>query len=231
MKQTFLARKHFDERSEVHDPCDLACIYLACLDFLGQVLYLLLRGFSSVRVCSCDVYETVVIDIDPGLAFGTGNHPTTAVALSFLEKTIKSGDVVLDCGCGTGILAVAAGKLGAKSTYAVDIDHEAILATIKNIRINRLFGKIEVFLGDVTKRPLRHLAPFDVIIANIVADVIIPLLPHVGPLLKKGGKLICGGIISDRLKDVEDALLANKFVVKEMRTEGDWVTVLAERNN
>ncbi len=175
--------------------------------------------------------EDIVIDIDPGLAFGTGNHPTTAGVLSLLEKTVKSGDVVLDCGCGTGILAVAAAKLGARSTYAADIDHDAILATVKNIRINHLFGKVEVFLRDVTKRPLWHLAPFDLVIANIVADVIIPLLPSVAPLLKKDAKLICGGIISDRFEEVENALTAYGFHIEKILREGDWVTLLAERND
>ena len=125
----------------------------------------------------------------------------------------------------------AAAKLGAVSTYAVDIDHDAILATVKNIRINQLFGKVEVFFRDVTKRPLWHLAPFDLVIANIVADVIIPLLSSVAPMLKTGAKMICGGIISDRFEEVENALTAYGFRIEKILREGDWVTLLAERND
>lgn len=171
----------------------------------------------------------IVIELDPGLAFGTGSHPTTNGALRLLENTVKEGMNVLDCGCGSGILAVAAAFLGAKKVYAVDIDHEAILSAVSNIRMNGLMDKIEVFCADVTKRSFRHLAPFDIVVANIVAEVIIPMLPYVAPLMDPGAVLIVGGIISHRKDDVFAALGEHGYAVKEVLTEGDWITLAAEK--
>lgn len=171
--------------------------------------------------------DDLVIELDPGLAFGTGSHPTTNGALRLLEKHVRPGSKVIDCGCGSGILAVAAGLLGAKKVFAVDIDHEAILATVKNARINRLLTMIEVFHADVTKKYFHYLAPFGVVVANIVADVIIPMLPHISPLTEENGVLIAGGIISHRKEEVYEALTQNGFVVNEVLTDGDWITVAA----
>lgn len=171
----------------------------------------------------------VVLELDPGLAFGTGSHPTTNGALRLIETCLKSGDRVIDCGCGSGILAVAAGKLGADKVFAVDIDHEAVLSAVKNIRINGLFDKIEVFCADVTEKSFDRLAPFDMIVANIVADVIIPMLPRAASIGKKGSVLIAGGIISHRRDDVFAALEKNGFEVKMVLEDGEWVTLAAER--
>lgn len=173
--------------------------------------------------------DDVVIELDPGLAFGTGSHPTTNGALRLLEKHIKPGMKVIDCGSGSGILAVAAGLLGAERVYAVDIDHDAVLASVHNIRLNGLFGTIEVFCDDVTKKDFSRLAPFDIVVANIVADVIIPMLPSAAKLTEKGGVLIAGGIIAHRRDEVFAALRENGFVIKEILTEGEWVTLSAER--
>lgn len=168
-----------------------------------------------------------VIELDPGLAFGTGSHPTTSGALRLLEKYVSPGMKVIDCGCGSGILAVAAGLLGAEKVYAVDIDHEAILATVKNARINHLLTKIEVCYADVTKKRFNHLAPFQIIVANIVADVIVPMLPYVSPLAERAGVLIAGGIIAHRKEEVYAALKANGFAIHDILTDGDWLTLAA----
>ena len=173
--------------------------------------------------------QDLVIELDPGLAFGTGNHPTTNGALRLLEKYVTDGIKVIDCGCGTGILAVAAGLLGASKVYAVDIDHEAILATVKNTRLNGLLERIEVFCDDVTKKDFSRLAPFEIVVANIVADVIIPMLPSAAKLTQKGSILIAGGIISHRKEEVFAALKEHGFEIKEILTEGEWVTLAAER--
>ncbi len=171
--------------------------------------------------------DELVIELDPGLAFGTGSHPTTAGALSLLETYVQPGHKVIDCGCGSGILAVAAGLRKAKKVYAVDIDHEAILATVKNARINGLLTAIEVFHGDVTKKDFHYLAPFQVVVANIVADVILPLLPHIAPWTEKDGVLIAGGIISHRKEEVYAKLAENRFAVDKVLTDGEWVTLAA----
>lgn len=173
--------------------------------------------------------EDIVIELDPGLAFGTGSHPTTNGALRLLEKYVTDGMKVIDCGCGSGILAVAAGLLGAEKVYAVDIDHDAVLASVHNIRLNGLFDRIEVFCDDVTKRSFARLAPFQIVVANIVADVIIPMLPSAALLTEKGGLLIAGGIISHRKEEVFAALKKHGFEIREILTEGDWVTLAAER--
>lgn len=171
----------------------------------------------------------LVIELDPGLAFGTGNHPTTNGALRLLEKYVTPNIKVIDCGCGSGILAVAAGLLGASKVYAVDIDHEAVLATVKNTRLNGLLETIEVFCDDVTKKDFSRLAPFEIVVANIVADVIIPMLPSAAKLTQKGSILIAGGIISHRKDEVFAALNEHGFEIKEILTEGEWVTLAAER--
>lgn len=169
----------------------------------------------------------IILELDPGLAFGTGNHPTTGGALRLLEQELKPGDKVMDLGCGTGILAVSAGLLGAEKVFAVDIDREAIQATVKNIRINGLMTKVDIWEKDITRDDLRHLRDFDIIVANIVADVIIAALPQIEIMIKAGGRFIGGGIIKDKQDKVFKALRRHGFQVMEIITEGDWVTVSA----
>lgn len=171
----------------------------------------------------------IVLELDPGLAFGTGSHPTTNGALRLLEKYVSEGMKVIDCGSGSGILSVAAGLLGAEKVYAVDVDHDAILASVRNFRLNNLFAKAEVFCDDVTKRSFSRLAPFDIVVANIVADVILPMLPSAVELTEKGGILIAGGIIAHRKEEVFEAIEKHGFEIREVLTEGDWVTLAAER--
>lgn len=169
----------------------------------------------------------LVLELDPGLAFGTGSHPTTNGALRLLEKYVRDEVKVIDCGCGSGVLAVAAALFGAGQVYAVDVDHDAILATVKNTRINHLFQKIEVIHADVTKKRFQHLAPFDVIVANIVADVILPLLPFVAPLAKPGGVLIAGGIIAHREEEVTTSIGEHGFKIVDILRDGEWITLAA----
>ena len=146
----------------------------------------------------------IVLELDPGLAFGTGNHPTTG-----------------------GALAVSAGLLGADKVFAVDLDREAIQATVKNIRINGLMTKVEVVEKDIVHDKLTHMRNFDIIVANIVADVIIAVLPQAAVMIKSGGWFIGGGIINSKQDKVFAALKKYGFEVIEVITEGDWVTVLA----
>lgn len=169
----------------------------------------------------------IVLELDPGLAFGTGNHPTTGGALRLLEQQIKPGYKVMDLGCGTGILAVSAGLLGAEKVFAVDVDREAIQATVKNIRINGLMTKVEILEKDITRDKITYLRNFDIIVANIVADIIIEALPQIAVMVKDGGWFIAGGIIKDKQDKVFKALKIHGFEVIEVITEGDWVTLLA----
>lgn len=171
-----------------------------------------------------------VIELDPGLAFGTGNHPTTGGALQLIEKYVKQGMKVIDCGCGSGILAVAAAKRGADRVYAVDIDHDAVLASVKNLRLNGLVRNAEVFCADVTKRDFSRIGPFDVAVANIVADVIIPMLTPLEKITVAGSILIAGGIIAHRKDEVFAALDAHHFEIKEVLQVGDWITLAAVKS-
>lgn len=166
----------------------------------------------------------VVIELDPGLAFGTGTHPTTSMCLALLEKHVKSGDYVCDVGCGSGVLSIAAAKLGAREVLAVDIDELAVKISRENIGHNNLAGSITVMQGDL----LSHVSePADLVVSNIVADVIIRLLPDIDRVLRSGGRLVVSGIIEDRREDVLRACGQHHLVVLEVTIEGEWVALFA----
>lgn len=170
--------------------------------------------------------DDVVIEIDPGMAFGTGTHHTTAMGLKLLEDTVKSGCSVFDIGTGSGILAIAAAKLGAGKVVAVDLDPLAVDVATANVATNAVAGKVTVGKGDLMSG-LTGVA--DIIIANIIADVIIRLVPDIPAKLAEGGAFLAGGIIAERLGDVTAALLAQGLTVERVVEEGGWVTVLARR--
>jgi ribosomal protein L11 methyltransferase len=144
--------------------------------------------------------DAVVIDLDPGLAFGTGTHPTTALCLEWLEQAALHGKNVLDLGCGSGILAIAALKLGAASVHAVDIDLQATSATRQNAQANGVGDKLET-----ASKVNEDLAPFDAIVANILAGTLIEQAESICNWLKPGGLLVLSGILSAQTDDVADA--------------------------
>lgn len=164
-----------------------------------------------------------VLKIDPGMAFGTGGHDTTRLVLEVLENTIKAGDTLLDVGCGSGILSIAACLLGADSAFGVDIDPLAVRTAIENGEENDLTApKYTIVHGDLVDKVTGE---YDVIVANIVADAIIMLSPAVRPFLKAGGTYIVSGIIDTREQDVIPALAAAGFTVTERFTHGGWVAL------
>ncbi len=170
--------------------------------------------------------DDVVIELDPGMAFGTGTHATTAMALQLLEEVVRPGDTVFDVGTGSGILAVAAAKLGAGAVRAVDLDAVAVKVAGENVAANAVGDKVTVAAGDL----LTGLSGrADVIIANIVAAVIIRLVPDVPGRLNDGGLFLAGGVIADRLGDVTDAILAAGLTVEKVLKEGEWTTILARK--
>lgn len=175
-------------------------------------------------------YETaegeIVINIDPGMAFGTGTHETTQLCAMHLEDYIKPGDVVLDIGCGTGILSLIAGKLKAKKVVAVDFDTLAVQIAKENAVLNDLEGMIEIREGNLTD-VIDEVA--DVIVANILAAAIVELSSLIRPYLKKDGIFISSGIIIDRLTDVLNALEAEKFKILYVQQMGEWVGVVAQK--
>ena len=181
-----------------------------------------------------DAEGRTVLSLDPGMAFGTGSHHTTRMCLQYLEKTVKEGDMLLDLGCGSGILSIAGVLLGAKSALAVDIDPIAEKIAYENAEINGVLrNRYEVRIGDVlTDDALRAglaAQQYEVITANIVASVIIALLPVVPPLLKEGGAFITSGIIRDRLDEVKETILANGLTIESEDISEEWCAILARK--
>lgn len=162
-----------------------------------------------------------MLKIDPGMAFGTGGHDTTRLVLSVLENAITDGDTLLDVGCGSGILSIAALLLGAKSAFGVDIDPLAVRTAIENGAENGMTPPAYTIVeGDLVDRVSGQ---YDVIVANIVADAIIMLSPAVRPFLKDGGTYVVSGIIDSREKDVLPALDAAGFAVTERYESSGWI--------
>ena len=168
----------------------------------------------------------IVIKLDPGMAFGTGSHPTTRLSLELLQETVTAGALVYDLGAGSGILAIAAAKLGAK-VKAVDIDPLATEIAAKNIAQNQVSAAVQVLTGDLLSNLEQ---PADLIIANIIAEVIVRLIPAAVSRLKPGGALLVSGIISGKADLVLTALeKANFTIVKSLHSE-DWLAYLATKN-
>ncbi|MHB1418924.1 MAG: 50S ribosomal protein L11 methyltransferase [Bacillota bacterium] len=184
-------------------------------------------GDKIVVVPSWEEYqpapEEITILLDPGMAFGTGNHPTTAMCIRALERFLQPGQSVIDAGTGSGILTVVAAKLAAKEILAVDIDPLAVKVARENIILNGVEDQVQLAAGDfktmeITLNP--HL-----VVANIVADVIIGIAHRVFNLLRPGGKFICGGIIRDRRVEVREVLFREGFKLEQTTEQGEWVTI------
>ncbi|MCD8198893.1 MAG: 50S ribosomal protein L11 methyltransferase [Phascolarctobacterium sp.] len=161
-----------------------------------------------------------VIEIDPGMSFGTGTHSTTCMCITRLEKILPQHATVFDVGTGSGILAITAAMLGAESVLAADIDPLAVRIAKDNVKMNGLDGKIDVFHSDLLQS-VKGLA--DVIIGNIIADVIIELLQDVPKKLKPNGIFLASGIIKDRQEDITAAAEAVGMKVDYMEENGDWL--------
>ncbi len=167
----------------------------------------------------------VVIELDPGMAFGTGTHETTRMCLEVLEKKVKQGDEVLDIGTGSGILSIGAVKMGAKHCFAVDIDPMAVKIVGENAAINGVTEKITAVAGNLTDKVS---GKYDIVVANIIADAIIMLSPDVRQFMKDDAIYITSGIIVFRLDDVKEKLTECGFEIVEIITEGDWAAVICK---
>lgn len=166
--------------------------------------------------------DDVVLTLNPGMAFGTGTHDTTRLCMELLEKYITPQDTVLDVGCGSGILAITAALLGANKIIGCDIDEVAVKVAGENAALNGVQDRISFHQGDLTSQVE---GSFQIICANIVADVIIRLSEDAGRYLAKDGIFITSGIIDTREQDVLNALEQNGFQVIERRTSGGWVAL------
>lgn len=177
-----------------------------------------------------DTQGRTVFTVNPGMSFGTGSHPSTRFCIEEIEKHLQKDDTVLDLGCGSGILSIIALLLGAKEAVAIDIDPNAIDVAYSNLALNGLHKEnYHAFAADIlTDEKVRtELGTYDVVIANIVADVIIALSSFVRQFMKPDGIFICSGIILERLDEVTQALEHAGFTLVEVRKETDWACVTA----
>ena len=166
----------------------------------------------------------LVVDLDPGMAFGTGTHETTRMCIQALERYVKEESTVFDVGCGSGILAIAAAKLGAKLAVGVDLDPVAVESSIENVGYNNL-NNIEILHGNLVE-VIDGKA--DIVVANILAEIICILTDDVKRVLKDGGIFITSGIIHDRVDMVCEKLEATGFEVIEKNRDGEWNCIVAK---
>jgi ribosomal protein L11 methyltransferase len=211
----------------LRDPVAIRCEELETVDWNAQWR----KGLKEIRISDNILVKPtwrknpvpappVIIDIDPQMAFGTGVHATTRLTLQALEKVRRPGFRALDVGTGTGILAIAAAKLGWKAIVAFDIDPVAALTARTNIRHNGVNDKIAVFSG--TMSALRDIR-FDLIMANVNRTQILKLLPLIKELLDYNGILIISGILDTEEKIIRTALLDKDFFIDQMSNMGEWL--------
>lgn len=170
--------------------------------------------------------DEIVVRLDPGMAFGTGLHPTTRLCLAALERWVRAGDRVLDVGTGSGILAIAAAKLGAIQVIGIDVDPVAVQVARDNVELNSVAPLVaieEATLEILDPRP--H--SIDRIIINILADVIVTLTPRLATVLRPAGTLIASGIMEEHAETVVDAFQSSGLRVVEHRQQNDWVALIA----
>ncbi|WP_454206636.1 50S ribosomal protein L11 methyltransferase [Peptoniphilus sp. Marseille-Q6390] len=171
--------------------------------------------------------KRIVIKINPGMAFGTGTHESTYMCLELLERYVKKDDEIFDIGCGSGILAIAALKLGAKRALAVDIDDKCIDASHENAGLNNLEDKMDIKKGnllDVVK------GRADLIVSNIIAEIIVDEIKNLKNHMDKGGIFITSGIIKERRQMVIDALKENGFEIIDELEKNNWVAIVGRLN-
>ena len=175
--------------------------------------------------------DQVVIDLDPGAAFGTGRHETTRLCLAAIDRHLQPGATVIDVGCGSGILAVAAAKLGASLVRAVDIDADTIRVTNENAEINGVAARIEAApgsLGEIWPWPSRLPLDASLLIANISSTVVLRLLPEIVVALAPGGRAILSGFVARDAGEIEAAVEVAGLSILETASEGDWSMLVAE---
>lgn len=169
--------------------------------------------------------DELVIEIDPGRAFGTGTHPTTSLCIKLMEENIKAGDRVIDVGTGSGILMVAAEKLGASEIIGTDIDPMAVEVATENLELNKVdSSKAKAYAGDLVSIVKED--KFDVVVANILADVLLILLKDISKVARKDGLVIFSGIIEDKLEEMKRAIEDVGLEILEIKAEKEWRAIL-----
>ncbi|MCK2003037.1 50S ribosomal protein L11 methyltransferase [[Brevibacterium] frigoritolerans] len=171
--------------------------------------------------------DELIIELDPGMAFGTGTHPTTVMCIQALERTVTPGDLVVDVGTGSGVLSIAAALLDAKRIQSLDLDEVAVQSAKQNVEINNVQDKVSVSQGNLLDGVNEQA---DIVVANILAEVIMRFTDDVAKVVKPGGYFIASGIIQTKKHDVKEAIIASGFTVEETILMEDWVAIIAKRN-
>ena len=172
--------------------------------------------------------DELIIELDPGMAFGTGTHPTTVMCIQALERTVVPGDLVVDVGTGSGVLSIAAALLDAKRVQALDLDEVAVQSAIQNVELNQVQEKVLVSQGNLLDGVDEQA---DVVVANILAEVIMRFTDDVAKVVKPGGHFIASGIIQPKKQEVKAAIIESGFTIEETIQMEDWVAIIAKRND
>ena len=179
----------------------------------------------------------IFVEIDPGVSFGTGKHETTQLCIRQLKKYLKPGDEILDVGCGSGILSIIANKLlyGDCHIVGTDIDEDCIASTYENFEVNHIDNSAGDFyvgnlIDDKNLQDTVGYDTYDVVVANILADIIIAMMPAIPPAMKSGGYFISSGIINFKEEEVKNAIEAAGLQVVEINHQGEWVNITARKN-
>jgi ribosomal protein L11 methyltransferase len=170
--------------------------------------------------------DELIIELDPGMAFGTGTHPTTVMCLQALEKTVKSDDYVTDVGTGSGVLAIGAALLGAKHVHALDLDEVAVRSAEINVQLNKVQHIANVVHGNLLDSVEQQ---SDIVVANILAEIIMSFTNDAFQVVKEGGMFITSGIIGAKKEDVKQSLEAAGFIIVEVMMMEDWVTIISKK--
>ncbi|HHI3606189.1 TPA: 50S ribosomal protein L11 methyltransferase [Bacillus anthracis] len=168
--------------------------------------------------------EEKIIELDPGMAFGTGTHPTTTMCIRALEKTVQPGDTIIDVGTGSGVLSIAAAKLGASSVQAYDLDPVAVESAEMNVRLNKTDDVVSVGQNSLLEGIE---GPVDLIVANLLAEIILLFPEDAARVVKSGGLFITSGIIAAKEKVISEALEKAGFTIEEVLRMEDWVAIIA----
>lgn len=171
--------------------------------------------------------EETIIELDPGMAFGTGTHPTTVLCIQALDKVLEGEEEVIDVGTGSGVLSIAAAKLGAKCVLALDLDYVAVESASQNVLLNKVDDIVSVKQNNLLKGIE---GSYDVVVANILAEVIIQFVQDAAAVLKPNGTYITSGIIKRKKQEVRDALTAGGFTIEEVVEMDDWVAFIAKKD-
>lgn len=173
--------------------------------------------------------DELIIELDPGRAFGTGSHPTTSLCLKLMEENIKVGDSVIDVGTGSGILMIAADRLGASEVYGTDIDELAVESAKENLELNGISeDRAKVYLGNLVT--VVNGKKFDVVVANILADVLLILLNDISKVVKKDGLVIFSGIIDEKCELLKREVEALGMEILEVKADKEWRAMLIKAN-